>query len=133
VSEPVRAAGCIVWRTGADGPEVLVVHRPRYDDWSWPKGKVDPGETDLACAVREVEEETGLSGRVGAELPSTSYVDHQGRPKVVRYWELEVTAGRFRPNDEVDGVRWEPVERAEELLSYDRDREVLAAFAHRER
>jgi 8-oxo-dGTP diphosphatase len=127
--EPVRAAGCVVWRAGPRGPEVLVVHRPRYDDWTFPKGKVDPGESDLACALREVQEEAGMVGRVGRELPPTAYRDRLGRDKVVRYWELEAGGGRFRPNDEVDDVRWVSVGEAAAVLSYDPDRDVLAAFA----
>lgn len=127
---PVRASGCVVWREGAAGPEVLLVHRPRYDDWTFPKGKVDPGESDLDCARREVEEETGLTGTIGAELPSTRYVDRRGRDKVVRYWAMELGGGAFAPNDEVDEVRWSAPGAAEVLLSYERDREVLDAFTH---
>ena len=128
MSEVVRAAGCVVWRRHGDDVEVLVVHRPRYDDWSFPKGKLDPGETDQQCALREVREETGLSGRLGPELAATRYADHHGRPKVVRYWSLEVDGGRFEPNDEVDEVRWLPAPQAEALLTYDHDRSVLASF-----
>jgi 8-oxo-dGTP diphosphatase len=129
VSAEVRAAGCVVWRMGESGTEVLVVHRPRYDDWSFPKGKVGPGETDRQCAEREVAEEAGLTGRLGGELPTTRYTDHHGRPKQVRYWALEASGGTFQPNDEVDEVRWLGVDAADELLSYDHDRAVLAAFA----
>jgi 8-oxo-dGTP pyrophosphatase MutT (NUDIX family) len=125
----VRAAGCVVWRHGHDGEvEVLVVHRPRYDDWSLPKGKLDPGESDLACAVREVREETGLTGEVGPELPSTRYRDHHGRSKLVRYWALRATGGSFAPNDEVDEVRWSAPVDAGRLLTYEHDRGVLEAF-----
>jgi 8-oxo-dGTP pyrophosphatase MutT (NUDIX family) len=128
--EEVRAAGGVVWRSGPTGAlEVLLVHRSRYDDWSLPKGKRDPGETDEACAVREVEEETGVQAVLGAELPTTRYVDHRGRPKVVRYWAMAATSGSFSPNDEVDEVRWLPVDEARSLLSYDRDADVLDAFA----
>jgi 8-oxo-dGTP diphosphatase len=127
----VRAAGGIPWRVDPErGLEVLLVHRPRYDDWSFPKGKCEPGESDEHCALREVQEETGLRGVLGRELPHCEYIDGKGRFKVVRYWEMTVTdGGRFRPNDEVDEVRWEPLPRAARLLSYERDRRVLERFA----
>jgi 8-oxo-dGTP pyrophosphatase MutT (NUDIX family) len=118
----IAAAGGVVVRDGL----VLVVHRPRYDDWSLPKGKRDPGETDEACALREVEEETGLRCALGEPLGTSEYVDHHGRPKVVRWWRMSVVQGEFTPGDEVDAVRWLPVEEAAALLTYDRDREVLA-------
>ena len=121
----VRAAGgVIVGSTGA-GTEVLLVHRPAYDDWTFPKGKVEPGETDEECAVREVEEETGLRCALGRELPSTEYIDGKGRPKLVRYWVLEVTAGTLRFEQEVDEARWVTVREAEALLTYSRDIAVL--------
>ncbi len=123
----VRAAGGLVLRSGDDGPEVALVHRPRYDDWSLPKGKVDPGETDEQCARREVEEETGLRCRLGRELPSTRYIDRKGRAKQVRYWEMEVEDGTFAPNDEVDELRWLAPAEAAALLSYDHDRALVAA------
>ncbi len=128
----VRAAGCVVFRPGADGPELLVVHRPRYDDWSFAKGKLDPGETDLECARREVEEETGITGLVGPELPTIDYVDNKGRPKAVRYWVLRAVGGAgdgdFVANDEVDSVRWLPAEAVAPLLTYDHDRALVSAF-----
>ena len=111
------------------GWEFLLVHRPRYDDWTVPKGKRDPGEDDETCALREIEEECGLRCELGAELPSTSYTDNKGRPKVVRYWVASVVSGAFVPNDEVDEVRWLPAEEARELLSYERDLPVLEAAA----
>lgn len=124
----VRAAGGVVVRRAADGgPEVLVVHRPRYDDWTLPKGKRDPGETDEACARREVEEETGLRCRLGRELPSTAYRDHKGRTKHVRYWAMEPEAGSFTPNDEVDEVRWCRPDEAAALLTHPRDTDVVRA------
>lgn len=135
----IRAAGCVVWRPvdaeGGSAPgvgggpvEVLVAHRPRYDDWSLAKGKLEPGEDDRAAAEREVEEETGFTGELGPELTSTHYVDHRGRPKVVRYWALRSTGGRFEPNDEVDAVRWVDPDEAARLLTYDHDRLVVASF-----
>jgi 8-oxo-dGTP diphosphatase len=125
----VHAGGGVVWRTAPTGePEVLLVHRPKYDDWSIPKGKLDPGETHEQCALREVEEETGLRCTLGPELTSSVYIDRKGRPKEVRWWVMTVVDGAFLPTDEVDEVRWLPVDRACWLLSYDRDRAVLDAF-----
>jgi 8-oxo-dGTP pyrophosphatase MutT (NUDIX family) len=120
----VRAAGGVVRRHGPGGPEVAVVHRPRYDDWSFPKGKLDPGESWEDAALREVREEIGVSCRLGGELTAASYSVPKGR-KVVRYWLMEPESGDFAPNDEVDEVRWLPPVEAERLLSYDHDR-VLA-------
>ncbi len=121
----IRAAGCLLYRMGADGPEVLVAHRPRYDDWSLPKGKREAGESDLECALREVAEETGFRGEVGPELPSANY-EVNGRPKVVRYWLLLLTGGEFEPNEEVDEIRWVSPSEADELLGYEHDRVLLA-------
>ena len=123
----VRAAGGVVIRDGEVGPEVAVVHRPRYDDWSLPKGKCDPGETDEQCAVREVEEETGLRCALGPELLPTRYVDRKGRPKVVRYWQMRVLGSRpFVPNEEIDALRWVPLDEAPAGLTYPHDAELLA-------
>ena len=120
----VKAAGGAVVRDG----EVALVHRPKYDDWTLPKGKLDPRESFEQAALREVEEETGLRCRLGRELPSSKYVDPKGRHKLVRYWQMEPLQGEFAPNKEVDELRWlEPAE-ARARLSYDRDREVLAAL-----
>ena len=118
----VRAAGGVVERDGA----LLVVHRPKYDDWTFPKGKNDRGEDDMTCALREVEEETSLRCELGAELKTIDYVDRKGRPKTVRYW-LMTSEGEPAPANEVDEVRWVVPEQARFLLSYDRDREVLDA------
>jgi 8-oxo-dGTP diphosphatase len=104
---------------------VLLVHRPRYDDWTLPKGKCTAGEEDLDCALREVEEETGLQCDPGAELASTSYRDSKGRPKTVRYWAMKPLSGSFAPGDEVDGTRWLPLREAARMVSYARDRDVL--------
>ena len=123
----VKAAGGVVWRRREEGVEVAVVHRPRYDDWSLPKGKLDRGEEWRAAAEREVEEETGLGCRAGEELSPIEYTDHKGRRKVVRYWLMEAVADSgFTPNDEVDELRWLPGRNAIGRLSYPRDREVLA-------
>lgn len=128
----VRADGGVVARGGTRGPEVLVVHRPRYDDWSLPKGKVEDGESDEDCALREVEEETGLRCHLGTELPSTRYVDHRGRTKRVRYWAMTVLGGEFAPNDEVDAVRWVTPAEAREILTHPHDADVVDAWVDRE-
>lgn len=127
----VRAAGGVVWRPGEDGrAEVLLVHRPRYDDWSLPKGKCEPGETDEACARREVHEETGLLVALEDPLPEVRYRDHRGRPKVVRYWTMRPIEDPepFVPNDEVDEIRWCSISDARTQLSYDHDRELVTAL-----
>ena len=117
----VKAAGGVVVRDG----RVLLVHRSRYDDWTLPKGKLDPGESFEDAALREVEEETGLRCSLGRELPSTEY-EVDGRAKVVRYWLMApVAEPAFVPNDETDEVRWVTRDEALALLSYDRDRDVL--------
>jgi 8-oxo-dGTP diphosphatase len=120
----VKAAGGVVVRDGA----IAVVHRPRYDDWSLPKGKLDPGETFEECALREVWEETGMRCTLGDELSSTSYRDRKGRSKVVRYWRMTAGDGQFVPSEEVDELRWLPLDAAGELLSYRRDVDVLDRF-----
>ena len=126
--ELVRAAGGVVRRAGAGGPEVLLVHRPRYDDWTYPKGKAHQGEPAEETALREVAEETGFHCVLGKELPSTSYQDSRGRPKVVRYWTMRVVSGSFKPHSEVDEIRWVTHDEAEETLSYTRDLDVLHAI-----
>jgi 8-oxo-dGTP diphosphatase len=125
--QTVRAAGGVVTRSGPDGTtEVLVVHRPRYDDWSLPKGKLHEGERWEDAALREVEEETGCRCRLLEELGVRRYQDRHGRPKEVRYWRMEpVDEAPFTPNDEVDEVRWLPIAEAATLLSYDGDRRLL--------
>ncbi|MYY06392.1 NUDIX hydrolase [Streptomyces sp. ATexAB-D23] len=125
----VRAAGCVLWRrppAPATGVELCLVHRPRYDDWSFPKGKLKRGESLRDAAVREVLEETGHHCVPGAVLPMVRYVAN-GRPKEVTYWSAEATAGSFVPNREVDGVLWLPPAAARTRLTQPRDREVLDA------
>jgi 8-oxo-dGTP diphosphatase len=129
LSRVVRAAGGVVWRRGENGPEVLVIHRPRNLDWSLPKGKAKPGESDEEAAVRELEEEIGVRGELGRELPSTRYRDARGRDKVVRYWAVELPPGAEPfPGDGVSEVRWLPLADVTGQLSWDRDREVVAGL-----
>lgn len=126
-----RAAGGVISRRGERGEiEILLVYRGgNQRDWTFPKGKVEPGEDDEACALREVREETDLRCALGDELPAVSYYDRRGRPKVVRYWAMSIVKGQARPRNEVEAVRWLEIESALGLLTYERDREVLLAFA----
>jgi 8-oxo-dGTP diphosphatase len=130
-AKDVLAAGAVVFRPGK---RVLLVHRPRYDDWSFPKGKVDPGEHVTAAAVREVEEETGLHVRLGVPLSGQRYPVAGGRMKSVSYWVGRVVTdpdvSGYRPNAEIDEVRWVPYDEALDLLTHDHDRGTLRA-AHR--
>lgn len=121
----VLAAGGVLWRAGAaDVPEVAVVHRPRYDDWSLPKGKQDGAESLAATAVREIAEETGHAVVLGPRMPSTRYRVAEG-DKTVHYWAARCTGGTFAPNDEVDDLRWVDVDTARGLLSHPHDRVVV--------
>lgn len=120
----IRAAGCVVYRDGTSGPEVLVVHRPRYDDWDLPKGKREPGESDLECAVRETKEESGYEGAIERELASDTY-RVRGRDKLVRWYLMRCTGGEFEPNDEVDQVQWLTPDQAREILSYGHARSLV--------
>lgn len=130
----VRAGGGVVTRladgdAGADGVEVLVVHRPRYDDWSLPKGKAEPGESDEDTAIREVEEETGYRCTLGDELATVRYRDRRGRNKQVRFWRMTVTeAVGWVPNEEVDERRWISPAVAATLLTYEADRQLLRSL-----
>lgn len=125
---PIHAAGAVLWRAGDGGIEIAVVHRPRYDDWSLPKGKLDPGETIPAAAVREIREETGHAAVLGRHLRTVRYtVD--GRPKVVDYFAAAAAGGAFAPNSEVDELRWLPVREAGAKLGYASDIDVLTAFS----
>ena len=126
----VQAAGGIVLRAReGGGVEVAVVHRPEYDDWSLPKGKLDSGESFEQAALREVEEEIGLRCRLRQEADPVRYTDHKGRPKLVRYWVMEIIDGEFVPNDEVDEVRWLELPAAAHLLTYEHDKELVAGVA----
>ena len=133
LSRTVRAAGGVLWRPAGDGIEVLLIHRPRYRDWSFPKGKAKEGESDEDCARREVEEETGLRCRLGPELASTSYRDAKGRKKVVRYWAMELPDGaEAAAGDGVDDWLWLSPAEAAERLSWRRDLDVLHSLPLRE-
>lgn len=113
-------------REGASGVEVIVVHRPRYDDLSLPKGKLLRGESHRDAALREVKEETGFDCELEDELPEVAYVDSLGRPKIVRYWMMRAVAEEtFHPTAEVDEVRWVPLEEASEMLTYPHDRKLI--------
>ena len=125
----VRAAGGVVWRRGEGGVvEIVLVHRPAYDDWSFPKGKLRPGETEAEAALREVQEETGLRCRLGREVGTTAYRDPKRRPKTVRYWEMTPTDGTLAPANEVDDARWVPPDEARRMLTYAHDRRILDGF-----
>jgi 8-oxo-(d)GTP phosphatase len=129
-SKAVLAAGAVLWRSNGDSatPEVAIIHRPRYDDWSLPKGKVDHGETEPVTAVREVHEETGYTSHLGRRLTAVSYPVEQGIKKV-RYWAARRVEGEFAPNAEVDELKWLPIAEALKQLGYPHDRKVLRRFA----
>jgi 8-oxo-dGTP pyrophosphatase MutT (NUDIX family) len=127
----VEAAGGVLVRETEDGPEVAVVHRPRYDDWSLPKGKLRAGEAWESAALREVEEETGIRGDLAEELSPAHYRDRKGRRKLVRWWLMRPLEGEFTPNDEVDELRWLPPDEAAGLLDYEHDRELVRSLAGR--
>lgn len=129
----VRAAGGVILREGRYGAtEVLVIHRPRYDDWSFPKGKLEDSETEQQCALREVREETGLICKPIRELSAASYTDRRGRPKTVRYWSMRVLSGKFLPNSEVDVASWVDPQRAEQMLTYEHDLTLLREIREEE-
>ena len=127
--EPIRAAGCMLWRRTDGGIEVALVHRERHDDWSWPKGKLEGSESFPAAAVREVREETGYAVRLGRPLPTQHY-PVEGIPKVVQYWAAEVDpeVDPLETHQEVDAMAWLRPAEASERLSYHHDRNVLEAF-----
>jgi 8-oxo-dGTP pyrophosphatase MutT (NUDIX family)/phosphohistidine phosphatase SixA len=137
MSSTIRAAGGVLWRSAGTDPsgepaiEVAVIHRPRYDDWTFPKGKLSPGESDVEGAIREVWEETGYRVRLGRALGEIRYSKQTRwgpRPKVVRYWAMHAEGGSFIPSNEVDELRWAFLDEALQLLSYERDRDVLEKF-----
>jgi 8-oxo-dGTP diphosphatase len=125
----VRAAGGVVVRERDGRREVAIVHRPKYDDWSLPKGKLAPGEEWRAAALREVAEETGVRCEPLAELAPSRYVDAKGRDKLVRWWLMRPIEGEFRPSKEVDELRWLPLQRASDALDYAGDRGLVRAVA----
>ncbi|MEU2957036.1 NUDIX hydrolase [Streptomyces xanthochromogenes] len=127
----VLAAGCVLWRRspwGDGGIEICLVHRPKYDDWSHPKGKLKRDEAALDGALREVLEETGFTCAPGAALPTAHYTDGQGRPKRVEYWAAEAGEGRFTANDEVDRLLWLTPSAAHHRLTHPRDRQLVLAL-----
>ena len=126
----VRAAGGAVMRPRAGGGvEICLIHRPKYGDWSLPKGKLERGESFEEAALREVFEETGVRARLRQELALTRYTDKKGRPKVVRYWLMDVAFDTgFRPNDEVDAVEWLELPIAATRVSYEHDQELIASL-----
>jgi 8-oxo-dGTP pyrophosphatase MutT (NUDIX family) len=128
--DPVLAAGGVIWRKPSSDSEVevVLVHRPRYDDWSLPKGKLDEGETDEQAALREVEEEAGVIATLGPELPPTTYLDRSGKHKRVRYWAMTVVSGQPTGANEVDHAAWVPISEATGRLSYSHDVEVVNAL-----
>ena len=117
----IRACGGLIVRDG----RVVAVHRPKYDDWSLPKGKVKPGENDEDCALREIQEETGLRVSLDEELATTTHVDALGRPKRIRWWRMTPLSGEFAPSDEVDELRWLTPNEARDVLTYPRDVELV--------
>ncbi|MEV0148601.1 MULTISPECIES: NUDIX hydrolase [unclassified Nonomuraea] len=126
--DPLRAAGAVVWRGDAAAPEVALIHRPRYDDWTYPKGKLKAGEHPVAAALREVREETGLTVALGRALPPVHY-PYKDRLKRVDYWTARVVGDDgFAPGDEVDELRWLPVEEARALLTHAWDADLTDAF-----
>jgi 8-oxo-dGTP diphosphatase len=124
----IKAAGGVVVRERDGVKQIAVIHRPRHRDWSLPKGKLDKGESFEEAAVREVEEETGLRCELGRELRPVTYNDRRGRSKVVRYWlmtPLDKAKAKFKPNSEVDELRWLELDDATDLLDYEHDRELV--------
>ena len=124
----IQAAGGLVVRRQGGSLQIAIVHRPVHQDWSFPKGKLEAGETFEMAALREVEEETGLVCRLLRFIGHTEYVDRKGRPKAVAYWIMAAEGGFFVPNTEVDELRWVSLEQATLFLSYPRDSELIAVL-----
>jgi len=131
----IAAAGGVLISRSDDGPRIAVIHRPKYMDWSLPKGKLEEGEGWQEAALREVEEETGYRARPLDELERVSYRDRKSRRKLVRYWLMEPVEGQFAPHGEVDELRWVSPEEADRLLTYEHDKEIVhqAVRRHGER
>jgi 8-oxo-dGTP diphosphatase len=129
----IAAAGGVLVRNGENGREVAVIHRPKYMDWSLPKGKLEKGEGWQEAALREVEEETGYRCEPSVELPRVSYLDRKGRRKLVRYWLMSPREGAFEPHGEVDQLRWVTRGEAEEVLTYPHDKELVRKALRRQR
>ena len=133
VKANIFAAGAVLWRKSPSNPyeiEIALIHRPRYDDWSFPKGKLDPGETAIVAARREIFEETGIEAQLGRHLSGVTYpIPGHRKLKRVEYWAAEAVSGEFEPNDEVDELRWLAPEHVAEQLSYPMDRMILRRFA----
>jgi 8-oxo-dGTP diphosphatase len=130
----ISAAGGVVVRRDEEGrTRVAVIHRPKYMDWSLPKGKLEKGEAWLEAALREVQEETGYRCEPGAELPHVSYLDRKSRRKLVRYWLMEPIEGEFNAHDEVDELRWLTLSEVDELLTYPHDKELVGKALRRYR
>src|SRR5580692_36450 len=127
-TEVVQAAGGLVVRRRNGSLEIVIVHRPVHQDWSFPKGKLEEGETFELAALREVKEETGMACRLVRFIGHTEYIDRKGRPKAVAYWVMAPQSGHFEPNVEVDELRWVPLEDASRWLSYSRDAELVAVL-----
>ncbi|HEY7121873.1 MAG TPA: NUDIX hydrolase [Solirubrobacterales bacterium] len=123
--EIAAAGGVLLARDGEGHTKVVVIHRPKYMDWSLPKGKLEEGEGWQEAALREVEEETGYRCEAIVELPHVSYLDRKARRKLVRYWLMEPLEGGFEPHGEVDELRWATPEEADELLTYPHDKALV--------
>ncbi|ORL80339.1 bifunctional NUDIX hydrolase/histidine phosphatase family protein [Prescottella equi] len=132
VKANIFAAGAVLWRKSPNNPyeiEIALIHRPKYDDWSFPKGKLDPGETSISAAVREIHEETGITAQLGRHLSGVTYpIPGHRKLKRVEYWAAEAAGGEFTPNDEVDEMRWLPPDDVPDQLSYPMDRTILRRF-----
>jgi len=127
-TEIVQAAGGLVVRRHNGSLQIVLVHRPVQQDWSFPKGKLEAGETFELAALREVREETGMACRLLRFIGHTDYLDRKGRPKAVAYWVMAAESGFFTPNEEVDELRWLTLESATGMLSYPHDRELVAVL-----